>query len=131
MREVDPKQTKRARAFDLWMEAPMPMVTLFYTLDVSNLRRVSRKHGYKFNMLLCWCIGRAATQMEEFYLLPAGKRLIQYDKLAINTVVAAQDGDIYTCDVAFDPREEDIGAVLARECENVDCVIEAAGTRVT
>lgn len=34
-------------------------------------------------------------------------------------------------DVAFGPREEDIGAVLARECENVDCVIEAAGTRVT
>lgn len=113
MREVDPKQTKRARAFDLWMQAPMPMVTLFYTLDVSNLRRVSRKHGYKFNMLLCWCIGRAAAQMEEFYLLPVGNRLIQYDKLAINTVVAAQDGDIYTCDVAFNPSLSDFAREYA------------------
>lgn len=103
MREVDPKQTKRARAFELWMQAPMPMVTLFYTLDVSNLRRISRKRGYKFNLLLCWCIGRAAAQAEEFYLLPVGKTLIQYDKLAVNTVVAAQDGDIYTCDVAYAP----------------------------
>ena len=73
MREVDPKHTKRARAFDLWMQAPMPMVTLFYTLEVSNLRWASRKHGYPFNMLLCWCIGRAAARMEEFYLLPVGK----------------------------------------------------------
>ena len=63
MREVDPKHTKRARAFDLWMQAPMPMVTLFYTLEVSNLRWASRKHGYPFNMLLCWCIGRAAARM--------------------------------------------------------------------
>lgn len=103
MREVDPKHTKRARAFDLWMQAPMPMVTLFYTLEVSNLRWASRKHGYPFNMLLCWCIGRAAARMEEFYLLPVGNKLIQYDKLAVNAVVAARDGDIYTCDLAFDP----------------------------
>lgn len=34
-------------------------------------------------------------------------------------------------DVAFDPREEDIGAVLSRELPNVDCVIEAAGTKIT
>lgn len=103
MREVDPKHTKRARAFDLWMQAPMPMVTLFYTLEVSNLRWASRKHGYPFNMLLCWCIGRAAARMEEFYLLPVGNKLIQYDKLAVNAMVAARDGDIYTCDLAFDP----------------------------
>lgn len=124
MREVDPKQTKRARAFDLWMQAPMPMVTLFYTLDVSNLRRVSRKHGYKFNMLLCWCIGRAAAQMEEFYLLPVGNRLIQYDKLAVNTVVAAQDGDIYTCDVAYAPSLPDFAREYAIRTQQV-----AAGCR--
>ncbi len=28
MKEVDPKSTSRALAFELWMKAPMPMVTL-------------------------------------------------------------------------------------------------------
>ena len=34
MREVKPKDTTRAYAFDMWMKAPMPMVTFFKTLDV-------------------------------------------------------------------------------------------------
>lgn len=34
-------------------------------------------------------------------------------------------------DAVIDPRAEDIGAALRRECENVDCVIEAAGTPAT
>ncbi|CDC72817.1 MULTISPECIES: hypothetical protein [environmental samples] len=51
MKEVDPKSTSRARAFELWMKAPMPMVTLMKTLDVTALVRLSRKQGYKFNVL--------------------------------------------------------------------------------
>ncbi len=70
MKEIDPKGTSRAYAFDMWMKAPMPMVTLFKTLDVSRLLRVSRRRGLKFNMLMCWCIGRAASQVKEFYMLP-------------------------------------------------------------
>ncbi|MBD5465765.1 MAG: chloramphenicol acetyltransferase [Lachnospiraceae bacterium] len=101
MREIDPKQTKRAAAFELWMKAPMPMITIFKTLDVSNLVKISRKHGYKFNMLMCWCIGKAASQIEEFYLLPVDGKLMQYDSIAINTVVATKDGDINTCDIPF------------------------------
>ena len=26
MKEIDPKQTKRAKAYELWMKAPNPMV---------------------------------------------------------------------------------------------------------
>ena len=37
MKEVDPKSTSRALAFELWMKAPMPMVTLMKTLDVTAL----------------------------------------------------------------------------------------------
>ena len=73
MKEVDPQSTSRALAFELWMKAPMPMVTLMKTLDVTALVRLSRKRGYKFNMLLCWCIGKAAASMEDFYLLPVGQ----------------------------------------------------------
>ena len=77
------------------------MVTLIQTLEVTSLVRARRKYGYSFHMLLCWCIGKAAAQTEEFYLLPVGDRLIQYDLLAINTVVKTRDGGISTCDIPF------------------------------
>ena len=37
MKETDPKQTKRAKAYELWIKAPNPMVTFFKTLDVTPL----------------------------------------------------------------------------------------------
>lgn len=82
---IDPKTTTRAAAFDLWMNAPNPMVTFFKTLDVTPLVRFSRKRGLKFNMLLCWCIGKAASEIKEFYTLPVGRELLHYDSIAVNT----------------------------------------------
>lgn len=101
MREVDPNQTKRAAAFALWNKAPMPMLTIFKTVDVTQLLKTNRKSGYKFHALLCWCIGKAAAQTEEFYLLPVGDKMVQYDHIAINTVVTTKDGTINTCDIPF------------------------------
>lgn len=75
-KEIDPKQTKRAEAFELWMNAPNPMVTFFKTLDITSLVRLSRKKKLKFNMLLNYCIRKAAADMEEFYILPVGNKLI-------------------------------------------------------
>ena len=103
MREIDPSRTKRAAAFALWTKAPMPMVTLFKTLDITPLVRRSRRHHCKLNMLMCWCVGKAASQVEEFYLLPVGDKLMEYDRLAVNTVVALPDGEISTCDIPFSP----------------------------
>lgn len=101
MKEVDPKQTSRAAAFEMWINAPMPMVTLFKTLDVTRLLKFSRRHGCKFNMLMCFCIGKAAAQVEEFYLLPVDGKLMRYGKIAVNTVVNTRDGGINTCDIPF------------------------------
>lgn len=101
MQEVNPKETSRAYAFEMWMKAPMPMVTLIKTLDVTRLRKVSRKRGMKFNMLMCWCIGKAATQVKEFYMLPVGDRLIRYDSIAVNTIVANSQGEVSSCDIPF------------------------------
>ena len=98
---IDPKTTTRASAFDLWMHTPNPMVTFFKTMDVTPLIRLSRKRDYKFNMLLCWCIGKAASQVREFYLLPVGCELLQYDSLAVNTIVKNKTGQVSSCDVPF------------------------------
>ena len=101
MREVNPKETSRAYAFEMWMNAPMPMVTFFKTLDVSNLVKISRKKRLKFNMLMCYSIGRAANKIKEFYLLPVEDKLMQYDTIGVNTIVANRKGEVSSCDIPF------------------------------
>ena len=127
MIEVNPQGTTRAYAFEMWMNAPMPMVTFFKTLDVSRLRKISFKKGLKFNMLMCWCIGKAASQIKEFFMLPVGNKLIQYDIIAVNTIVANSKGEVSSCDI---PLSEDLSTFnadylrltrqVADTCENHD-----------
>lgn len=129
MQEINPKETTRAYAFEMWMKAPMPMVTLLKTLDVSRLRRIGRRHGLKFNMLMCWSIGKAASRIKEFYMLPVDGKLMRYDTLAVNTIVANRDGEVSSCDIPF---SEDISKFnayylrltrqVAETCENHDII---------
>ena len=98
-REINPKETARAMAFDLWMEAPNPMVTILKTLEVTNLVKVSKKRQMKFHMLLAYCIGKAAADVNEFYLLPVEGKLFQYDALAVNTIVKNKAGEVSSCDI--------------------------------
>lgn len=127
MEEVNPRGTSRAYAFEMWMKAPMPMVTMFKTLDVTRLVSLSRRLGLKFNMLMCWCVGRAASQVKEFYMLPVGDKLIRYDSIAVNTIVANRDGEVSSCDIPYsDDLTEFNGDYLrltrqvADSCENHD-----------
>jgi chloramphenicol O-acetyltransferase type A len=85
----------------MWINAPMPMVTFSKTLDVSRRVKISRKKGPKFNMLMCYCIGRAASRVKEFYMLPVGNKLMQYDSIAVNTIVANSKGEVSSCDIPF------------------------------
>ena len=76
MKEINPALTTRAYAYEMWMQAPMPMVTFFKTLDVTNLVRISKKKGLKLNMLI-------------------------YDTIAVNTIVANRLGEVSSCDIPF------------------------------
>ena len=100
-KEINPEETTRADAFNLWMTSPMPMVTLVKTMDVSRLIKTARRSGLKFNMLLCWCIGKAAQKIEEFYTLPVDGKLFRYDKIAVNVIVQNKNGGINSCDIPF------------------------------
>src|SRR5699024_5318904 len=59
-----------------------------------------KKH-MKFNMLLDYCIGKAAVSIKEFYILPVGDKLIQYDTIAVNTIVKNKDGEVNSCDILY------------------------------
>lgn len=98
---VHPNDTTRAAAYALWMQAPNPMVTFFKTLDVTSLVKLSQKRGLKFNMLLDYCIGKAAVGIPEFFLLPVGDALMQYDSIAVNTIVLNRTGQVSSCDLPY------------------------------
>ena len=100
--EVNPQDTVRGVAFELWMSSPMPMVTLTKTFDVSRVVKVAKRMGVGFNAILCWCIGKAASQLEEFYLLPEQGCLFRYDCLAINVIVKNRKGGINSCDIPLE-----------------------------
>ncbi len=127
MKEVDPRETTRAYAFEMWMDAPMPMLTFFKTLDVTRLVRISKRSGLKFNMLMCWSIGRAASRIKEFYMLPVGRKLVQYDRLAVCAIVANREGEVSSCDIPFSDDLQQFSAEylrltrqVAESCTNHD-----------
>lgn len=124
-KEINPQESNRAEAFSMWMSSPMPMVTLVKTFDVTRLVKVSKKSGVKFNVLMCWCIGRATKDVKEFYLLPIDGKLFQFDRLAINVIVENCKNDINSCDIPysddlqqFNSDYQKLTAQVARECKS-------------
>lgn len=99
--EITPQESNRKEAYELWITSPMPMVTLTKTFDITRLQKIAKQRGVKLNMLLCWCIGKAASQTEEFYTLPEGGKLFRYDRIAINVIVNNIKGGINSCDIPY------------------------------
>ena len=78
-------------------------------------------------MLMCYCIGRAASGIKEFYTLPVGQELLQYDSIAVNTIVKNRRGEVSSCDVPFSDNLDRFSAdylrltrETAERCENHD-----------
>lgn len=129
--EINPKDTTRAMAFELWMQAPNPMVTFFKTFNVTRLVKINKKRGYKFNMLLDYCIGKAASTIKEFFLLPVGDKLMRYQAIAVNTIVKNMNAEVSSCDIPFSPDIENFNrdylkytSVVAETCEDHDLSID-------
>ena len=119
MKEINPKETSRSAAFEMWMTSPMPMVTLTKTFEIKRLLSYAKKHHLKLNMLLCWCIGRAAARIEQFYMLPVNGKLLEYDKLAINVIVPNVNGGINSCDIPLTDKLTDFNSDYLRMTKEV------------
>lgn len=126
MREIDPMSTNRAASWQLYIDAPMPMVTIFKTLDITSLMEL-KAAGYKLNMLMCYCIACAAGETPEFKLLPVGKKMIAYDQIGVNVIVANENGGINSCDIPYAEKFGDFNRnylelteKVRRTCENYE-----------
>ena len=74
-----------------------------------------------------WCIGKAASSVKEFYVLPVGDKLIQYDTIAVNTIVKNKDGEVSSCDILFTENLDEFNkeyveytAMTAQSCTDRD-----------
>lgn len=124
--EINPKETSRRDAFARWMSSPMPMVTVVKTIDVTKAVKYCKKHGKSFNMLMCWCIGKAASGINEFYYLPVEDKMYRFDEIAIGPVVKNKEGGINFCDIPyhedleqFDAEYRENTTKVASRCENL------------
>ncbi|MDD5856219.1 MAG: CatA-like O-acetyltransferase, family 2 [Prevotella sp.] len=99
--EITPQQSDRAEAFGLWMSSPMPMVTLVKTMDVTRVIKYGKRNNLGVNSIMCWCIGKAASKIKEFFILPEQGKLYSYSSLGINVIVKNADGGLSSCDIPY------------------------------
>lgn len=99
--EITPQQSDRAEAFGLWMSSPMPMVTLVKTMDVTRVIKYGKRNNLGVNSIMCWCIGKAASKIKEFFILPEQGKLYSYSSLGINVIVKNAGGGLSSCDIPY------------------------------
>lgn len=99
--EITPQQSDRAEAFGLWMSSPMPMVTLVKTMDVTRAIKYGKRNNLGVNSIMCWCIGKAASKIKEFFILPEQGKLYSYSSLGINVIEKNADGGLSSCDIPY------------------------------
>lgn len=78
------------------------MATYINTLDVTNLVKISKKKHLKFNMLMNYCIGKAAVPIKEFFFLPINDELIlQMSHFAVGVMLINKKKELSHCDIEF------------------------------
>lgn len=85
----------------MWHADGMPMCTIVHTVNITRLVRYAKKHGLKLNMLMAWCIGKAASAVPEFHNVVKGDMFCHSDELAVQVIVKNRKGVINFCDIPF------------------------------
>ena len=93
MKEINPQETTRAFAFEMWMKAPMPMVTIFKTLDTFNYTDLALRNEHINPMVNAGAIALCTLIVGESYkekiarLLDFTRRLAKNDNLELDREV--------------------------------------------
>ena len=77
------------------------MLTFIKNFYLTRLTKCSKRRCVKFKILLDSGICRADERVKEFYILPVGDKLIQYDTIAVNTIVKNKEGEVSSCDLSY------------------------------
>lgn len=113
---VSPLGTSRQSIYEDLKDSACPTIMLSKEFDITPVVRYSKRNGMKLNMLLCWLIGRAASDISEFYALYDNHLLHRYDTLSLNVVVDAGEHGIFLCDVPYSASLPTFAADYDRIC---------------
>lgn len=87
-------------SWQLYIDAPMPMVTIFKTLDITNLMGLKAAGSVLLHCLHC----RRAVGVQD----AAGwKKMMAYDQIGMNVIVANQTGGTNSCDIPYSKKLDD------------------------
>ena len=70
---------------------------------------------------------KASVNIKEFYILPVGENLIQYDSIAVNTIVKNKFGEVNSCDILYNDDLKEFNqeyleytTIVSTQCEDRD-----------
>lgn len=123
---ITPAEAGREAEYGYWIDNRMPMVHLTTTFDVTRLVRLCRKQKrLKMNMLMCYCIVRAAQQVKEFHTLISGRDIIWSDRINVQTILKDKQGQLRFCDLPYTENLDEfvenyyrIGKEVWEKCEH-------------
>lgn len=84
-------------------EGPGQEVTCSCILDVTGLIQAGRRKNLEPDMLMAYCIGKAASMAEGFCRPPGMDGLAQNRAVAVGISVENADGGTNFCDIFFEP----------------------------
>lgn len=125
-KKITPAEAGRELEYSYWINNSMPMFHLTATLDITRLVRLSRKDKrMKMNMLMCYCIVRAAQKVKEFHTLIANKEFIWSDRINVQTILKDKEGQLRFVDLPCTDSLEEfsenyyrIGKEVWEKCEH-------------
>lgn len=101
--KIDPKESSRAFAYQYLQESLLPTVTLIKRIDVTNIKKISKKTGHKFNCIINYLILKTAVEIPEFFLQIDGKTndLYKSDEISLNFMSKKKNGFLAYCGVLY------------------------------
>ena len=111
---IDIKKYKSKEMFERFINEATPAMCVTGGFDVTNIYK--RKDKHRFNAMMCYCVAKAAQNMDEFhYSIGSDKKLYYYKNVKTNFASMGKDGVPYWGDVLYN----DSFAEFEKEYEKV------------
>lgn len=123
---ITPAEAGRELEYQYWIGNRMPMFHLTTTLDITRMVKLCRRNKrMKMNMLMCYCICKAAQQVKEFHTLISGKDIIWSDRINVQTILKDKNGQLRFVDLPMTKTLDEfvenyyrIGTEVYEKCEH-------------
>lgn len=98
--KVNLQKYKNKDMYERFIKEPFPSVCVTGSFDISNVWK-QKKKGHSLNALLCYCMLKAAQNIEEFHYSIKEDGLYYYNNVKTNAVVNGKDGLLYYADYKY------------------------------